>query len=702
MATLFSTACAVEYSGAFSPSAPSYGNNNGGNYGDNNGVIPTPTPTPDSSGDESTPEEFLPLDPFEPELPETDDPNPEKTVLSTETDSLGHKIVNYTDGTWEDLGRVEPLDYATPLPTEQYGYTYFGSQTNGEGMQNLYTALYDMATKFHNSANELEITGTGASATCHVARFTLADYGVTQSQAESVWRIFANENPAFFWIDNKISTSSTSLVLLANYEYATVSARTSVQTAVMEMALDCDQYVNGKTSEGVRAVTIHDYLAGRLEYAYKADGVTPETALWAHNIVGAAVKNGGVCETYAKAYDYLCSLFDVDCLTVTGKGIADGSAIGHAWNIVKLDGEWYDVDVTWDDLKAKEISREWFAKASGEFAESHIENTPANGWDLNFQYDLPARCGKSISPVAYGLYDAETYALEGSMQAALDKMTDADKDYKIYLYPHTPASEKMGLTVADRGGVERVTFPSVRAITLVGKYVEYSDSRYTLSEFTLQGDNEVNCHLAFENMSLSGGSLKNNGYTLATLGSLAEIDLPITHVNGESAFCSRTTKATLINGYIHSPSLLVDDGGELRIRSGGTFEKTYVKNSSTLCCYGQENVSFDKVTLYTNQDRIYVAKTAAATKIAIGELIGKGDYATIAFDYGTLAEYPSVSVHSVSGALRVYLYSTLLPATAITLGDSSASVAVYRLNSLNQLVKASYATDSNGNVNYVG
>ncbi|MCD7785305.1 MAG: hypothetical protein LUH18_06995 [Oscillospiraceae bacterium] len=57
-----------------------------------------------------------------------------------------------------------------------------------------------------------------------------------------------------------------------------------------------------------------------------------------------------VCEGYSKAFQYLCDLCGVDCITVTGYNMSDGSSGGsHMWNVVYYDGVNYLVDVTNSD-----------------------------------------------------------------------------------------------------------------------------------------------------------------------------------------------------------------------------------------------------------------------------------------------------------------------------------------------------------------
>ena len=62
---------------------------------------------------------------------------------------------------------------------------------------------------------------------------------------------------------------------------------------------------------------------------------------------GILVGGYGNCLGYSTTFQLLMDLCGVECVTVVGA--AFDSMEDHAWNMVKLDGAWYCVDVTWDD-----------------------------------------------------------------------------------------------------------------------------------------------------------------------------------------------------------------------------------------------------------------------------------------------------------------------------------------------------------------
>ena len=115
-----------------------------------------------------------------------------------------------------------------------------------------------------------------------------------------------------------------------------------------------------------KAVRLHQWICERVVYdpdvkkydRMKEEGLTPsETLNSDKNHVDASVflhqKSDGkyysVCDGYARAYKILMDKAHIPTDYVSGKNRFNSNLSSHVWNLVKLDGKWYHVDVTWDD-----------------------------------------------------------------------------------------------------------------------------------------------------------------------------------------------------------------------------------------------------------------------------------------------------------------------------------------------------------------
>ena len=109
---------------------------------------------------------------------------------------------------------------------------------------------------------------------------------------------------------------------------------------------------------------IHDKLIDLVSYDYDALDRDPGTDL-AHTAYGALVddghgaENSAVCSGYSKAFQYLLKKAGIMSVQVSGvAGAVSNGAVEegpHGWNLVLLDGEWYETDCTWDDPNFERI-----------------------------------------------------------------------------------------------------------------------------------------------------------------------------------------------------------------------------------------------------------------------------------------------------------------------------------------------------------
>ena len=179
-------------------------------------------------------------------------------------------------------------------------------------------------------------------------RFTVALDN--ENEIENVLEAYEQDHPEVFWLNNS-----------SRYEYAP-------NGDVFEVALSF-------SFEGENLREAKQQLADRIEDIFEAapeDASDYEMELFLnkqiisyceydkdgpqrHNAYGALIQGRAVCDGYSKALQTLCLRAGIECVEVEGTASEFNSEVdgeegdGHMWNCVKLGGDWYHVDVTWND-----------------------------------------------------------------------------------------------------------------------------------------------------------------------------------------------------------------------------------------------------------------------------------------------------------------------------------------------------------------
>ena len=106
----------------------------------------------------------------------------------------------------------------------------------------------------------------------------------------------------------------------------------SVNSLIQSAVAQCNNVTDG--SDYQKALWLHDWLLNQLEYDLSLKWSSAESALTRHL---------GTCQAYQSAYSQLLNAAGIENAETRDTGDA------HTWNAIKLDGEWYQVDCTWDD-----------------------------------------------------------------------------------------------------------------------------------------------------------------------------------------------------------------------------------------------------------------------------------------------------------------------------------------------------------------
>lgn len=149
-----------------------------------------------------------------------------------------------------------------------------------------------------------------------------------------------------------------------------------------EIIAECE---NLSTVEKIRYV--NNYLIDNTEYDLSAGENV-------YNIYGALVDKKAVCEGYARTCKYILDDLNIPCIIACGIGKnSEGKTESHAWNYVKVDGQWYALDITWNDpvitngigILTDANRYEYFLNGSDKFFVDHFEDGNIVG-DSNFKY----------------------------------------------------------------------------------------------------------------------------------------------------------------------------------------------------------------------------------------------------------------------------------------------------------------------------
>ncbi len=176
-------------------------------------------------------------------------------------------------------------------------------------------------------------------------------YKITKSELKTVVNLFYSDYPEYFWMTNGYTSYSypgSDLVTDVQPKYVSFGGKTMTGATQVQAKAELDKKLNELTqgldgkSQYEKSLILHDRLAATTSYV---DSDLDQTAY------GALVKGVAVCAGYTKAYQLLLQKVGITSWYVSGdsKEPDENGSTSHAWNLVKIDGEWYYTDVTWDD-----------------------------------------------------------------------------------------------------------------------------------------------------------------------------------------------------------------------------------------------------------------------------------------------------------------------------------------------------------------
>ncbi len=330
----------------------------------------------------------------------------------------------------KDNTGIDPSGIINTIPEETYtpvdidedneDYGYLDLQKY-ESIKNqligLYTDIDNACKEFMNSDRTLAketrfVDGSNNDYYIIKDQISYSVYGLTYSEAAAVYKTVTLDRPEYYFLSNTFLSSIYEigdsrreyLALVCDPDYYQGSVRQQYNQQLE--AYDATIKATFTTGDDIltKIQKIHDYIVTHSQYAFKADGETPDDSSFAHNLLGIVVNQKGVCESYAELFQYLLNKNDIYCILVTGDAYTELPAIGegeaHAWNYVKLDysidgetvSKWYGFDVTWDDPVPNQPFPKYtyYGRVDSGFTDSHVPDLSGNlSTGLRYMYSLP-------------------------------------------------------------------------------------------------------------------------------------------------------------------------------------------------------------------------------------------------------------------------------------------------------------------------
>lgn len=143
------------------------------------------------------------------------------------------------------------------------------------------------------------------------------------------------DNPEIFYIDNYkyIEHKDGTITLIPVYNM-TLEDIEQAEKDLEDYAADVLSHIEVNMTDYEKEKIIYDYIAENTEYSVESN----------YNQSLYSVTLGkSVCLGYTKMFQYLCKKVGIPCTVVTG---VNENGVGHAWNAVCIDNQWYMVDCT--------------------------------------------------------------------------------------------------------------------------------------------------------------------------------------------------------------------------------------------------------------------------------------------------------------------------------------------------------------------
>lgn len=259
---------------------------------------------------------------------------------------------------------------------------------------------------------------------------SIKDYGISLDEVETIMSEIMDQYEFYYFNSYNYSHYSNGIATAVYPKYS--ATKSEVEAASKEIDAIAAKKPDDITDDIDIALWLHDYICLNFEY---------DTTYENHGVNEMLRDGRGVCQAYADLYGLLLERFGIESYYISS------DAMNHAWNIVNIDGEWYHVDVTWDDPIPDRTGRarhEYFLRS-----DAKITELKHNGWESDIKCTSTKYDGDllAVSDCPLVWSNGKWYCADsaGGKIYQIDLKNDSQKlvytcDSEVYWQPNGPSS----------------------------------------------------------------------------------------------------------------------------------------------------------------------------------------------------------------------------------------------------------------------
>lgn len=168
---------------------------------------------------------------------------------------------------------------------------------------------------------------------------------------------YMKDNPNVFFVSSKYTLEQSKVmhyqIITLNVSYQWNPEEINKNIIVLEDKINAviAEKISSNMTDYQKELALHDYLLENTDYYYCED--IADIPYEKHTAYSALINKSCVCDGFSKAYSLLLDKVGIDNIVVSG--VVDNTT--HSWNLVKLEDEWYNVDVTSDNQTMDENTK---------------------------------------------------------------------------------------------------------------------------------------------------------------------------------------------------------------------------------------------------------------------------------------------------------------------------------------------------------